>query len=273
MKSIYTILALSVFMISSEAFLFGGDNWNDLKVTWGINPFGSNNFVSLPRTEQEARNKGWVKEKNCSQVNGNRYILKGDKAVLLIFSSSGLIAGIASQIPKGLPYNFPSNAQQQFFDDEGDYFTISAYFIDPATVCKPTLGKQSTGDRLVIKSSHKEVNVPLTSSEVQNFWTLGQCFYTMGVHYWADVTGAPLGEDTNADNFMPVFLMYNKGKLNGFGWAFNAGLSSNRYEHPTSSVLGKFFKSIPKFFDDKTKTGVLSTLHIYFDSTPQLNFC
>ena len=119
MKSFYIFLILLVFIISSEAFLFGANEaWNDLKVTWGINPFGSNNFVSLPRTEQEARNKGWVKEKNCSQVNGNRYILKGDKAVLLIFSSSGLIAGIASQIPKGLPYNFPSNAQQQFFDDE-----------------------------------------------------------------------------------------------------------------------------------------------------------
>ena len=273
MKSFYIFLILLVFIISSEAFLFGANEaWNDLKVTWGINPFGSNNFVSLPRTEQEARNKGWVKEKNCSQVNGNRYILKGDNAVLLIFSSSGLIAGIASQIPKGLPYNFPSNAQQQFFDDEGDHFTISAYFIDPANVCKPTLGKQSTGDRLVIKSSHKEVNVPLTSSEVQNFWTLGQCFYTMGVHYWADVTG-PLSEKTESENFAPFFLLFNKGNLNGFGWAFNADLSSNRYEHPTTSVLDHFFKKTPQFFFDPKKSRTISTVHIYLDRTPHLNLC
>ncbi len=34
------------------------DNWNNLKVTWGINPFGSNNFVSLPREAAEAIKKG-----------------------------------------------------------------------------------------------------------------------------------------------------------------------------------------------------------------------
>ena len=33
-------------------------NWNNLKVTWGINPFGSNNFVSLPREAAEAIKKG-----------------------------------------------------------------------------------------------------------------------------------------------------------------------------------------------------------------------
>ena len=267
-----SIIALILIIASTEAFLFGGDAWNDLKVTWGINPFGSNNFVSLPRTEQEAISKGWVREKNCSEVNGNRYILKGDNSVLLVFARSGLIAGIASQLPKNLPFNFPSAAQQKYFDDEGDHFTITAYFMDPANVCKPVSGKQSTGDRVVIKSKKTELNIPLTTSEVSSFWTLGQCFYTMGVHYWADVTGQ-LGQSTQADNFLPMFLLYNKGNLNGFGWAFNANLPSPRFEHPTTSVLDKFFKEIPQFFFDPSKAGTLSTLHIYLDSTPQLNFC
>ncbi len=120
MKSIYLISAITLsVLLSTEAFLFGGDKWDDLKVTWGINPFGSGNFVSLPRTEQEAIGKGWAKEKSCGQVNGNRYVLKGDRAVMLIFAKSGLIAGIASAIPKGLPFNFPSAAQKQYFNDEG----------------------------------------------------------------------------------------------------------------------------------------------------------
>lgn len=34
------------------------DNWNNLKVTWGINPFGSNNFVALPRQASEAIKQG-----------------------------------------------------------------------------------------------------------------------------------------------------------------------------------------------------------------------
>ena len=131
MNRIITILViLGAAALNTEAFLFGAsESWNDLKVTWGINPFGSNNFVSMPRTEQEALTKGWTREKNCSVVNGNRYILKGDRAVMLIFSKSGLIAGIASAIPKGLPFNFPSAAQQQYFNDEGDIILLAVKYI------------------------------------------------------------------------------------------------------------------------------------------------
>ena len=120
MKTVFLIstIFLNAFL-NTEAFLFGSDKWDDLKVTWGINPLSSDYFVSLPRTEQEAIGKGWAKEKSCGQVNGNRYVLKGDRAVMLIFAKSGLIAGIASAIPKGLPFNFPSAAQKQYFNDEG----------------------------------------------------------------------------------------------------------------------------------------------------------
>jgi len=43
----------------------------------------------------------------------------------------GNIAGIASSVPKGLPFNFPSIKQQDFFEDQGDSFVISGYFKDP----------------------------------------------------------------------------------------------------------------------------------------------
>lgn len=75
--------------------------WNDLKVTWGANPFSQNNFVAMPRTETEARAKGWTKEKSCPEVNGNRYMFTGDTSNLLIFDANGDIAGIASTLPKG----------------------------------------------------------------------------------------------------------------------------------------------------------------------------
>ena len=39
-------------------------------------------------------------ENNCSQVNGNRYILNGDRAVMLLFNENGNIAGISAGIPK-----------------------------------------------------------------------------------------------------------------------------------------------------------------------------
>jgi len=263
------LLSLNVF--GAQA-LFGGDAWNDLKVTWGINPFGSNNYVSLPRTQAEAIKKGWTMESDCSTGNGIRYVLKGDRAVILIFTAAGSIAGIACSVPKNMPYNFPPSNVQHMFDDEGDSWRITAYFTEPSSVCSGA--RLSTGDRLVFKSEKFEKSVALEESKVdKTFWTEGRCFYTMGVHYWADVSQKELGLTTNPDNFVPIFLQYNSGKLNGFGWAFNADLKSTRYEHPTTGVLGSFFKQVPEFFSDKSKVDIISTMHIYLDSTPTFNFC
>ena len=92
MKFLFVILAQ---LCLAQSFLIrDGSDWNDLKVTWGINPFGSNNFVSVPRTEQEAKNKGWKPQKGCSDgVNGNRYVLNSDLSTILIFNANGIIAG------------------------------------------------------------------------------------------------------------------------------------------------------------------------------------
>lgn len=70
-------------------------------MTWGLNPFSPENFVPMPRTESAAKAQGWTKEKSCDEVNGNRYMFKGDRTVLLIFNTHGDIAGIAAALPKG----------------------------------------------------------------------------------------------------------------------------------------------------------------------------
>ena len=279
MKFILASLAILANLYLTQCFLFSNGNikdWNDLKITFGP-PNDPNSFISLPRTVQDAVNQGWKRTVGCLEgFTGNRYILNNDKEVILIFDANGLIAGISSTLKKGLPFNFPSEKIQQYFEDEGDSYTFSAYFVDPKKVCtKSITGTWSwdgTGDRLVFYSKQASVQVPIKESELSDFWTLGQCYKGMGVHYWASVSGK-LTKDTDSDDFFPVFLLYNKGKLNGFGWAFNADLPSKRYEHPGPPVYPFFFKDIPDFFYDNKKVGVLSTLHIYLDNTPQLNAC
>jgi hypothetical protein len=64
--------------------------WNDLKVTWGFNVFSPDVFVSMPRTETDAIRLGWTREKSCPQVNGNRYMFRSDRAVLLNFNANGI---------------------------------------------------------------------------------------------------------------------------------------------------------------------------------------
>lgn len=58
-------------------------------------------------------------------------------------------------------------------------------------------------------------------------------FFYLGVHYWYD-----LHEDMSCDNFFPVFLLYNRNKLNGFGWGIPLRETSPRFEHPPMDKLG-----------------------------------
>ena len=53
-------------------------------------------------------------------------------------------------------------------------------------------------------------------------------FAPLGQHYWYDISA-----DMNCDDFFPVFLLYNKKQLKGFGWNVGANLTSERFEHPT----------------------------------------
>jgi hypothetical protein len=62
----------------------------------------------------------------------------------------------------------------------------------------------------------------------------------LGIHYWYDNR-----LDSNCDTLFPAFLMYNKGKLTGFGWA-NVGKFeyTKRTEYPP---LASFSVSMTKF--------------------------
>jgi len=250
--------------------------WNDLVRTWGMKQL-ANNFVSLPRLTEDAISAGWVADKNCTEMNGNRYILNGDRMVMLIFGANGHIAGISAGIPKDVPFGFPSKSIMPFFNDEGDFFSITAYFVDPSTVCNAetvSLG-QSTGDRVVIINKVKDVELSMLESNVSSFWTKGRCVVTMGNHYWADVTGKPVDADTDVNDIVPFAAIYNDGKLNAFGWTFNYDSPSLNVEHPPIAALSKTFKDkkMPTGFSDPKQIGQLTTLHVFLDSKPLLNFC
>ncbi|CAH1256151.1 Hypp1602 [Branchiostoma lanceolatum] len=260
--------------VATEGFLFGGEKWDDLKVTWGVNPL--NSYHSMPRTVKDADAAGWKLEKSCGEVNGDRYILEDDPAVLLVFNAEGNIGGIATKVPKGL--DFPAGESAKYFQDEGDeYYTMTVYFQDPKTVCTGARRSKrlATGDALVISQDKVYMTVPLDESDMEfnKEWTKGGCFYTMGRHYWLSGAGG-VKEDTKADELAPIFLLYNEGQLNGFGFVLNANLESPRYEHPPKEALGVFFANgTPKFLSEAAKSSGLTTMHVYLDSTPLLNFC
>ncbi|XP_012944492.1 uncharacterized protein LOC101862243 [Aplysia californica] len=269
-------------LCSSHALLFStsGGLWNNLKVTWGLNPFSSSTFVGMPRTETQAISQGFKKISSCSTTGtfrGNRYVKGNDYAVVLLYDVKGYIAGIQASIPGNQTDGFPKHRSDKIFVKDGDRYTITAYFVDPSTIC--TTGRSAaqfsshgTGTNLYIQKDenpeastmipHQETNVKKVSE-----WTEGKCFLTMGKHYWHSLT-----KDKNMDcnKMLPVFLLYNGGELNGFGWAMNTNLGSPRYEHPTKTSIPSFMHTVPTCLLNAQH---LSTMHIYFTTHVELDLC
>jgi hypothetical protein len=276
-KSSILILIAYFSSISNQNQIFSNSNWNDLRITWGTNPFSPTTFVGLPLTEKDALDKGWKKEKGCSDgIKGNRYILNNDRGVILIFNADGKVSGLAASIPKGLPFNFPSKKIQEYINEEDKEYIINAYFMDPEKACERN---QINGDRFVIHSNKKSIVLnSLKENELDlSKWTRGQCYFTMGAHYWLSLNknNNKVSYDTHPDDFFPIFLQFNNYKFNGFGWAFNFNITSNRFERfkPTNAGLTPFFREVPKFFTNPEQADGVSTLHVYLQQNPELSYC
>ena len=173
MNILYFSLILAAVVCCSQA-------WDDLKVTFP-------RFDSLPKDEQFAIKEGWTKISSCNSNNnrGNRYILKNDYAVVLVFDNFGKIAGISAEIPKNASYNF---SKEFFVDEEPNrkHFSINAYFTDLSNLCNNSLPTKNIGDKLVIEGDKRRFEAPLLEKNIKNSltngiqWTKGICFPGMG---------------------------------------------------------------------------------------------
>ena len=56
---------------------------------------------------------------------------------------------------------------------------------------------------------------------------------SLGLHYW------PMSSvDMPCEDAYPMFLLYNNGRLNALGWAFQTLLEEPIYEHPRNQDIG-----------------------------------
>jgi charged multivesicular body protein 7 len=283
MKVLVVLIAL--VYVTSAGFFSRSPAWDGLKAGFGFNPFSSTVFARLPRTVEEAVRWGWQLDTSAggcgvsgTAFNGNRYIKGSDTGAMVLFDKNGKIAGLQAGIPKtqSATYPEPQNAKYHVFNEETNMWVITAYFVNPATIC--TTGRtddefetEGTGTQLSFQNGPTATSlmtVPMEESEVTTTTNFihGKCFYGMGQHYWYDIR-----DTMSCDDTFPVFLLYNKGKLNGFGWAFNPNFdNSYRWEHPTRSVFSNFMHSYP---DCLGVDGPTSTLHVYLTNSPSSNWC
>jgi len=264
------VLIFSYFLgvLTNQIETKGDLPWDRLSVTWGT-------FDNLPNSPKEAIQAGWTSYSACNNSNalwpGNMYILGSDLSVIIIYDQSGAIAGIQNGV-QSAPTN-PNIPPWQVVNSQtyGLYWTLTFYFVDPTTICKSNYKKnfKGIGDRLVLQNGGNTsalISFPLVETDLPEIWVSGQCFYTMGQHYWYNISNS-----LPCEHFYPVFLMYNGGILNAFGPDLAGNVASPRWENPTGSELDWFFNpnTIPTCLYSKTD---LRTMHIYLTSA-YFDFC
>jgi len=289
MQIIVIFLAVASF---ADAF-FDLTKWDDLRVTWNINPFKG--FDPLPRQLKidsltklpiDPTSEFVFKDDLCATAGGKmlgqRYWSPKDPTVMLLFDKNGFIAGIQATIAKSKFTPFDYLKDKSYIDD-GDFWTLSAYFIDPTFICgkgrnQVEFKETGTGTGLWIQMGPNAVtdsyHVPLQEENIKDpssKWGHGKCVPTMGQHYWYDVS-----KNMTSDKFVPNCLLYTKGKLNAFCFATNGNFESSRYDspHPKNTDIAKFVNPLPDFFYTDPTYAVSSTIHVYFTRTGHLtNLC
>lgn len=269
MKNIPILLVLALFGTLAEAWRWPWQKpdtpeWSKLSVTFG-------RFSGLPITVNQAKAEGWLSNKTCEGSNffaGNRYVPKGDTAVMLLFDHMGKIAGIQNGIPKSAV-----GVLKAPWISEDDMYVITAYFTEPRLICSGSRpSSQYLGDQLLLQTGPQSSNtmaIPFKQEDLERTeWVRGGCFPAMGRHYWYNISA-----NMDCDDFYPMFLLYNRDRLTGFGWVAQGNADSSRYEHPPPNRLKYgFFQSgtMPKCIP---KIKSLTTQHVYLDKRPYLNLC
>ncbi|KAL3847552.1 hypothetical protein ACJMK2_018457 [Sinanodonta woodiana] len=278
-----TVRIIAILLLSAQGFVLNDAKWDNLRVTWGMDPFDPNYFVSMPRTQQDALSEGWVMKSDCNagrHFAGRRCWKDNDPSVMILYDVNGYIAGIQIGISKdvktwsGEDYPFQQQINAPFVDD-GDLYVITAYFTDPAVVSnigrtQSDFNSHGIGEHLFIQNGthlNDVIMAPARESEVESTgWTKGKCFTSMGVYYWYN-----LHVDMPCSDLFPVFLLYNEGELSAFGWALHANVAgSQRLEHQPTSSLSAFMETVPSCLD---YPGTMTTLHIYMNTRYLLNKC
>ncbi|WAR21229.1 hypothetical protein MAR_015203 [Mya arenaria] len=256
--------------------------WNGLKVTWGLNPFSS--FQDVPRTKADALHQGWVKKDagaGCqgAHFNGERFWKDSDLGVILLYDVNGFIAGIQTAFDKNTSpnqNNYPAPQMQTHpLVEEGGNYHSTAYFIPSDTVCttgrtEADFHQEGTGTGLWVQNGttpSSTVQIPMTIEQARtSAWTEGKCFASMGKHFWYN-----LSKGMDCNDFFPMFLLYNGGVLNGFGWAYGIDITaSSRLEHPPAVTYAQFMAEVPTCLGT---WGTLTTLHIYLTDSALADTC
>jgi len=281
---LFVISALLVTLTSGS--LFNKGSWDGLKVTYNFNPFANDAYAKMPQeTSDCSKAKFQLKDSFCQGSGtfvGYRYWQVNDPSVMLIFDVNGYIAGIQTGIPKD--QFTPSAALQNHpYIEDGDYWTLTVYFVETGIICAPGRSKsqfkdQGNGYKFFIQNgtnpSTDLVDISLNENDLNTdpmtnpLWGTSKCNWGQGNHYWYKVTPS-----MDCSTIFPFYLLYNSGVLNAFGFFVNTIVTSARFEETTSSTLEKMMQSVPECYYQDPNYHQVSSMHVYLTDNPLLDLC
>lgn len=270
MKLLLTIFALA----SLSGLALSAAPWNELHTTWPLYP-------SVPTTAAAAASAGWVQDATCASGSsfGNRFYKPGEnRAASLIFNEAGAASGLQLCISPlhdlSAKLMAPQGPMEKLTLDGQTYVCATMFFRDPSKICtNDSTVNPPTGEGLWLKTG--DTSMPLVTdlnAEPSAPWVKGQCMKTMGWHYWYNFTAT-----TPCDELFPVFLLYNGGMLNAWGWVFASEpieKGGSRFENPSPLDTKLFLPVDPSLQPQCIFTGpTLSTMHIAHNNPFISNYC
>jgi charged multivesicular body protein 7 len=305
-RALLVVVGLLYFQGQALGNLFSsGPFWNGLRTTFALDGalywvpyYDSTGYDEVPRTETEAISQGWVLASqtcdNGGMFNGWRYIQQvnatfNEIGAAALYDVNGVIAGIQMNILVSEAKADPTNTYK--FDeipmflrntiDGKDVYTLTAYFVDPATIC--TTGRvptalQTEGTGAVLKFQNgTNPSALITAPQdrtvaLSEGWSDNNCFPGMGVHNWYKQEEL---QATNCDYILPVFLLYTKqNQLLGFGFQHVGVSNSPRFEHPKGNVVKLIVgPSVSPCLVQKADGIGVTTMHVFLIDTPLSQTC
>jgi len=301
------LLSITFFVSLSSVVLATDPLWNGLETTFSLDgilswvPFyKSTGYSPVPRTQAEAVSDDWVSLmatptcENGGLFNGFRYIEMVDNSrdfsVAALYDINGVIAGIQMNIlvsqAKAANNTYQFDQISMFLKnsiDSQDVYTLTAYFVDPATIC--TTGRlatdltiSGTGNVLYFQNGPDAttlIQAPMDRpTALSEGWSDNKCFVGMGVHNWyrQEEFQTTIGP---CDFLRPVFLLYTKtNQLLGFGFQHVGKSVAPRFEHPPPAVVKLIVGPLvsPCLMEKAGGIGV-TTMHVFLISNPASQTC
>jgi len=235
-------------------------------------------YETLPITETDAINQGWISYSACDKNLGTPYTDSGYSTgptkgypVTLYYTGAGQLAGLGVE-----HFGAPVSGLETFFQPtENGTYRITLSFRSGGDLCGTQKYGESIGNQIVVDQGSLDLSIPLNETTAAAAkWTKGACLAEMGTHWSYDLKSAPTMSWKSA-NLLPVVTMYNEQAGGGISSVFIT-TPNLQYTEP----LGPWEGPLPSMFmcdnwcsdDCSWDVSFWNTFHFFLDDR-SLNTC